>query len=266
MTTWLLDPGALAERLTGFVEAPGFAPVALVVAFVAGAAHAVQPGHGKTLAAAYLVGSQGRVRDAAYLGGSVAVMHTVSALVIALAWTFLSLSEHVSLDRLTGSLSVVAGLVVVLLGLWMLRGWWRRGHGHAHAHAHAHGHSHGHGHGHSHGHSHSHGADRPGLWLLGISGGLVPSPAAFLLLVTGIFSGRSAFALLLVVVFGAGMALVLFGVGLAAVWGRSFVVRGLGSQDWLRRASRVGPLLASVGVTLGGCVLTAMAVNNLMAV
>lgn len=256
MTAWLLDPVALAERMARLVETPGFAPLALVVAFLAGAAHAVQPGHGKTLAAAYLVGAQGRVRDAAYLGGSVALMHTISALVIALAWTFLSVSDHLSMERLTGSLSVVAGLVIVVLGLWMVRGWWRQRAQTGHEH------SHGHGHGQAHGRGQS--VDRPGLWMLGISGGLVPSPAAFLLLITGIFSGRSAFALLLVVVFGTGMAVVLFGVGLLAVWGRTFVLRGVRSQAWLDRLSQAGPLLAAVGVTVAGCVLSTVAVANLL--
>lgn len=256
MTASLLDPVPLAERMARLVETPGFGPLALVVAFLAGAAHAVQPGHGKTLAAAYLVGAQGRVRDAAYLGGSVALMHTVSALVIALAWTFLSLSDHLSMERLTGSLSVVAGLVIVVLGLWMLRGWWRQRARGDHGHSHSHGHGHGHGHGQT--------VDRPGLWLLGVSGGLVPSPAAFLLLITGIFSGRSAFALLLVVAFGTGMAVVLFGVGLLAVWGRTFVLRGVRSQAWLGRLSQAGPLLAAVGVTVAGCVLSTVAVANLL--
>ncbi|OLT25454.1 hypothetical protein BJF79_12855 [Actinomadura sp. CNU-125] len=61
--------GGLDDRLVSFVESPGFAPAAIVVAFVAGALHAVGPGHGKSLAAAYLIGTDGRVRDAAYLSG-----------------------------------------------------------------------------------------------------------------------------------------------------------------------------------------------------
>ena len=81
------------DRLVDLVGSPGFVPVAFLLAFAAGAAHAVGPGHGKSLAAAYLVGADGKVRDAAWLGASVAVMHTVSVLVVAVAWTFLSLSD-----------------------------------------------------------------------------------------------------------------------------------------------------------------------------
>lgn len=89
-----LAPG-LGDRLVDLVQSAGFVPYAFVLAFVAGAAHAVGPGHGKSLAAAYLVGSGGRLRDAAWLGASVAVMHTVSVLVIGVAWTFFSLSDLV---------------------------------------------------------------------------------------------------------------------------------------------------------------------------
>lgn len=256
---WLLDAAGLADRLSDFVETPGFPPMALFIAFLAGAAHAVQPGHGKTLTAAFLVGADGRPADAARLGISVAVMHTFSALVIALAWTFLNLSDWMPLATLTGGLSLLAGLVVVLLGMLMFRAWNRRrvagGHGHGHGHGHG-------GHGHGHGHL-DQGAQRPGLWLLAVSGGLVPSPAAFLLLVTGIFSGRSEFALVLVAVFGFGMAVVLFGVGLLALTGRDVVLRWAAPRSWTRSLSLVGPLLAAVGVTTVGCVLTTTAFVNL---
>ncbi|HTW15580.1 MAG TPA: cobalt transporter [Nocardioides sp.] len=241
----------LGERLQHLVEAPGFAPVALLVAFAAGAAHAVGPGHGKSLAAAYIVGTQGKVRDALWMGGSVAAMHTCSVLVIAVAWTFFSLSGLVELKTLTTSLQLVSGLLVLGTGLWLLRRWRRTG-------GHGHGHSHGHGHGH-----HDQALSRPGLVLLGISGGLVPSPSAFLVLVTGLFTGRAALALLLVVVFGLGMAVVLVGVGLLALAGSTALVRGGESVAALRLASRAAPALAAGGITLLGGAITALAVVGL---
>ncbi len=255
------------DRLIEMVQSPGFVPVALVIAFVAGAAHGLAPGHGKSLAAAYLVGSRGRVRDAAWLGFSVAAMHTVSVLAIAVAWAFFSLSDLVSLERLTTGLQLTAGLTVVVVGLWLLRRH-LRGHGHDHSHGHDHGHDHGHSHGHSHGHGHSHdhghtGTSRPGLLLLGMSGGLTPSPAAFLVLVTGIFAGQAGFALVLVVCFGLGLAAVLFTVGLMALTGRSLVVRAARSHVFLRLATRVAPVLAACGITLIGVGISAAAVAGL---
>ncbi|GAA3744509.1 hypothetical protein GCM10022225_30220 [Plantactinospora mayteni] len=272
----VIQGAGLADRLQGLVSAPGVPPLAFALAFLAGAGHAVAPGHGKSLAAAYLVGSRGRIRDAAWLGGSVAVMHTLSVLVIAVAWTFLSLADVVRLPQLTTWLELVAGLLVVATGLWLVR---RHLHRHPHTHDHAHPHSpdhdhdhpHSHDHGHDHGHPHSHGhqheyGKRPGLVLLGISGGLTPSPAAFLVLVTGLFIGRAGFALLLVLTFGIGMAVVLFGVGLLAIAGNSVVIRGARSSGLLRQATRVAPVLAAAGITVFGVGLTAVAAINLTAV
>ncbi|MFC0508237.1 cobalt transporter [Micromonospora costi] len=257
----LFGAAALGDRLIEAVQSPGFVPVALAIAFLAGAAHGLAPGHGKSLAAAFLIGSRGRVRDAAWLGFSVAVMHTVSVLAIAVAWTFFSLSDLVSLERLTTGLQLVAGLTVVAVGLWLLRRHLRRrGHDHAHSHDHGHSHERGHDHGHSHNHSQT---SRPGLLLLGVSGGLTPSPAAFLLLVTGIFAGRAGFALVLVACFGLGLAAVLFTVGLLALTGRSLVARAHSSRALLRLAARVAPVLAACGITLIGVGISAAAVAGM---
>lgn len=97
-----------------------------------------------------------------------------------------------------------------------------------------------------------------------MSGGLTPSPAAFLVLVTGLFTGRSGFALLLVITFGLGLASVLFGVGLLALAGRSVVARAAGSRALLSAATRVAPVLAAAGITVIGCVVTTLAVGDLV--
>ena len=105
---------------------------------------------------------------------------------------------------------------------------------------------------------------RPGLILLGISGGLVPSPSAFLVLVTGLFTGRSGFALALVITFGLGLATVLFGVGLLALAGRNVVARAVESPRVLLVASRVGPVLAAATITLIGVAIVVAAVDGLL--
>jgi nickel/cobalt transporter (NicO) family protein len=253
---------SISDQLQTFVNSPGVPPLAFVFAFIAGAGHALTPGHGKSLAAAYLVGSRGKIRDAAWLGGSVAVMHTVSVLVIGLAWTFLSLSNVIEMQALTSWLQLVAGVLVVATGLWLVRRHLRwAGHDHSHGHTHAHGHTH------EHAHSQPDGsAKRPGLLMLGISGGLTPSPAAFLVLATGLFIGRAGFALLLVLTFGIGMAVVLFGVGVLAVAGNSVVCRGARSRTVLRLATRVAPVLAATGITLFGVGIATVAAIHLITV
>ncbi|MEV1156817.1 sulfite exporter TauE/SafE family protein [Micromonospora chokoriensis] len=250
MTATAVLSASFSDRLQDIVHSPGVPPLAFVLAFAAGAGHAVAPGHGKSLAAAYLAGSRGRIRDAAWLGGSVAIMHTLSVLVIGVAWTFLSLSEVIRMQELTSWLQLGAGLIVLATGLWMVR-----------RHLHANGHSHEHAHSHS--HSHEHGK-RPDLFLLGISGGLTPSPAAFLVLATGLFIGRAGFALLLVLTFGLGMAVVLFGVGVLAVAGSSLVTRGAQSRAILRLATRVAPVLAAGGITVFGAGLVTVAAIHLV--
>jgi nickel/cobalt exporter len=264
-----LTASSMADRMQDLIHTPGVPPLAFLFAFLAGAGHAVAPGHGKTLAAAYLAGSRGRVRDAAWLGGSVAAMHTISVLVIGVAWTFLSLSHFVRMEQLTTWLQIAAGVLVVATGAWMLRRH-LRGHGHSHSHSHADDDTHANeqskqdaherAHATAHGHDHS---KRPGLLLLGISGGLTPSPAAFLVLATGLFLGRGAFALLLVITFGLGMAVVLFAVGLLAVAGSSLVTRSSRTSNALRMATRVTPVLAAVGVTAFGAGLVAVAAVHL---
>ncbi|MFK4244670.1 cobalt transporter [Micromonospora chokoriensis] len=250
MTATAVLSASLSDRLQDIVHSPGVPPLAFVLAFAAGAGHAVAPGHGKSLAAAYLAGSRGRIRDAAWLGGSVAAMHTLSVLVIGVAWTFLSLSEVIRMQELTSWLQLGAGLIVLATGLWMVR-------------RHLHAAGHGHDHTHTHSHSHEHGK-RPGLFLLGISGGLTPSPAAFLVLATGLFIGRAGFALLLVLTFGLGMAVVLFGVGVLAVAGSSLVTRGAQSRAILGLATRVAPVLAASGITVFGAGLVTVAAIHLV--
>ncbi|GIF68528.1 sodium:proton antiporter [Asanoa ishikariensis] len=262
MSVIALSATSVSDRLQDLIQTPGVPAVAFVVAFLAGAWHAVTPGHGKTLAAAYLAGSKGRVRDAAWLGGSVAVMHTISVLVIGVAWTFLSLSDVVRMEQLTAWLQVAAGVLVVCIGIWMLR---RHLRGHSHSHEHDHDHDHGHSHGHTHDHQHEP-SKRPGLLLLGVSGGLTPSPAAFLVLASGLFLGRGAFALLLVIMFGIGMAVVLFGVGVLAVAGSSIISRSARSIKALTLASRVTPILAAGAVTIFGAGLVAVAAVHLTTV
>ncbi|MFF5084235.1 sulfite exporter TauE/SafE family protein [Actinoplanes sp. NPDC000266] len=261
----MIDGSVLSDRMQDLIHTPGVTPLAFLIAFLAGAGHAVAPGHGKTLAAAYLAGSKGRIRDAAWLGGSVAAMHTFSVLVIGIAWTFLSLSDFVRMEQLTTWLQVAAGALIVATGVWMLRRHLSGHHHHHHGHDHSHGHSHGPSADHSHDHDHDH-SRRPGLLLLGISGGLTPSPAAFLVLATGLFLGRAGFALLLVLTFGIGMAVVLFGVGVLAVAGSSLVTRSSRTFALLTRATRVTPVLAASGITLFGAGLVTVAAVHLTTV
>ena len=139
----------------------------LFVAFFWGAAHAFSPGHGKSIVAAYLVGSRGTPRHAILLGLTVTVTHTIG--VFALGLITLSLSAFIVPDQLYPWLNLVSALLIVAVGLsvlrWRIREWRKRDA------AHAHGHSHGHGH-HHHGHDHEHDRALSARRLLGMRGTL----------------------------------------------------------------------------------------------
>src|ERR1700749_1097581 len=126
---------------------PWMIAAAIGIAFALGAAHALTPGHGKTIVAAYLVGSRGTLKHAAFLGAMVTFTHTVSVFLLGLATLFLF--QYLVPQKVTQVLGAVSGLSIVAIGGWML--YKRlRGAGHSHSHGHDHEHSHDHSHEHTH--------------------------------------------------------------------------------------------------------------------
>ncbi|MER5863523.1 high frequency lysogenization protein HflD [Kitasatospora sp. NPDC002040] len=92
--------------------------LAVLLSIVLGAGHALLPGHGKTVMAAYLAGRRGRMRDALTVGATVTLTHTAGVLVIGLSLTaFSSLAG----DALLGRLGVLSGALVALVGAGLLR-------------------------------------------------------------------------------------------------------------------------------------------------
>ena len=192
--------------------------IGIAVAFGLGAMHAMSPGHGKTIVAAYLVGSRGTFKHALFLGAMVTFTHTAS--VFLLGFVTLFLSKYVLPEKLFPILGAISGLSIVWVGSMLF---FRRLRARAHAHDHSHGHHHHHGHDHGHvhdhgdGHSHSHVPEGEitmgSLIALGASGGLVPCPSALVVLLSAISLGRVGLGILLLVGFSAGLAVVLMGLG-----------------------------------------------------
>jgi nickel/cobalt transporter (NicO) family protein len=185
----------------------GFAVVAILLAVGLGGAHALAPGHGKTVMAAYLVGLRGTLRQAVTIGATVTVTHTAGVLVLGLV---LSTTRAVASERVYPWLGLASGLLLAAVGVGLLvRA--RTGHDHPHGHGHDHTHDHDHG-------QHRHAAGPPlgrrGLVALGLAGGLVPSPSAVVVLLGGIAIGRAWFGVALVLAYGLGMAATLTGIGL----------------------------------------------------
>jgi len=198
-----------------------------------GMAHALSPGHGKTIVTAYLVGQRGTPRHAALLGLVVTATHTVG--VFALGAVTLLLSRIIVPDQLYPWLNLVSGVLVVLIGASVLRARLR------HRRAHAHGH-----------HHHDHDLSRRSIVAVGVSGGLLPCPSALVVLLAAISLHRVAFGMLLVVAFSVGLALTITGIGLAAVLAR-------GAFRRLSFGGRVVSLLPTVSalvIVAAGLVMT----------
>ncbi|MGQ0600774.1 MAG: nickel/cobalt transporter [Anaerolineales bacterium] len=108
--------------------------VTLTVALVWGAAHAMTPGHGKTIVAAYLVGARGTAMHAVYLGLTTTITHTAG--VFALGLITLFASQYILPETLFPWLGLISGVFVVGLGINMfierIRGFLGKGHGHSH--------------------------------------------------------------------------------------------------------------------------------------
>lgn len=254
-------------------------------AFWLGALHAATPGHGKTVAAAYLVGNRGRVVDAVALGIIVTLSHTGG---IVLFGVLATMGSSALLPRQAeGWLALGTGLLIVVLGLWMFWGqrrtlpWSRRtdaapslestsAHEHPHAHEHPRAHAHDHHqklHRHGWGAAHSHDAGlndaaRPSFALLlglGIAGGVMPDPAALAVLLSALASGKLVLGLLTVLVFSLGFASVLVVVGLVAARVGTMVLDRIGGGTWTRWVQ-----LATSAIVVGvGTVMTASAWRTL---
>jgi ABC-type nickel/cobalt efflux system permease component RcnA len=208
----------------------------LALAVFWGAAHALSPGHGKTIVSAYLVGSRGTPWHAALLGLITTATHTAG--VFALGGITLLLSQWIVPDRLYPWLDLSAGLLVVGVGAAVLAARAR------HARAHHHGHEHDH-------HHHEHRS----LVAVGISGGLLPCPSALVVLLAAISLHRVAFGMLLVLAFSAGLALAITAVGLVAVLAKS----AFGRFDGRGRLLAVLPAVSALVILLAGVAMVARA-------
>jgi nickel/cobalt transporter (NicO) family protein len=254
----------------------------ILSSFWAGAVHAATPGHGKTIAAAYIVGARGKPIDALILGIFVTLSHTSGIVLVGLLASLGS--AWLRPQRIEAYLALGMGVLVIALGLWML--WTQRellalamgepgapssGHSHAHDRGRRHDHTHAEGTGwHSHGWGtyHAHRVDlvadrRPKLAVLlalGIAGGVLPDPSALALLLAALSSGQVLLGLFTVLVFSVGFAVTLVVVGIAAAMAGQRVL------DWLSSIWAIRLQIATTLLILGmGVVLTVKAASQMAA-
>ena len=243
-----------------------------IVGLVLGSLHGLEPGHSKTMMAAFIVAVRGTPFQAVLLGVSAAVSHSIVVWVLALL--ALSYGDATIGEKLEPYFVGGAGAAVVAVGLFML---WRafrgagarrprpHGHGHGHHHRHDHAHRHKHGHGHDRGDAHARAHAREiearfaggtathaqTVWF-GLVGGLIPCPAAITVLLLCLGIGQFWLGVGMVASFSIGLALTLVGAGMAAVLGLRYVTRRFaGAGRFLASAPYVsGALILLVGFTM----------------
>ncbi len=259
--------GLSTTRIAGLAQVeqltPGAIALALLAAIFWGALHALAPGHGKTVVAAYLIGTRGTARHAVFLGLTVTITHTLG--VFALGAITLWLARYLLPETLYPWLNVLSGAAVVVIGAtlaWQrLRGAGAPLPGHAHDDGSPVGQMHSHG-----GRSHAHlppGAGgervtRRSLLALGVSGGLIPCPSALVLLLGAIALGRTGFGLLLVLAFSVGLAGVLTAIGLLCVHARRLFTR----LSFEPRVPRLLPVASALAITLAGLAIVVDALRQ----
>jgi nickel/cobalt exporter len=229
----------------------------LLAAFGWGAVHALSPGHGKAMVAAYLVGTRGRTRHAVALGLTVTVTHTIG--VFALGVVTLALSQAILPEDLYPWLNLASGLLVLVVGGGVLRARVRAARGQQ-DHDHAPDHSHDHHHGHGHHHHHEPELTRRGLLAMGASAGIIPCPSALVVLLGAIAQHQIALGLLLILAFSAGLAATLTALGIAVVHARRLTAR-------VRPGSRLVtalPAASAVVIVAAGLLLTARALPGVI--
>jgi len=273
------------DRLTELISVPELTPaialLGLLVAVMLGALHAFSPGHGKTVVGAYLVGSRGTAKHAAFLGLTVTITHTLG--VFALGLITLFASQYIVPERLFPILSFVSGAIVLAIGFSLFVRRLRialspsiddhtheaQTHDNAHlddtrdeAHEYTHTHDgamplvHSHG-----GSEHSHlppGTDgSPITWrsllALGISGGLLPCPSALVVLLSAIALHRVGYGMFLVVAFSIGLAATLTGIGLAFVYAGRWMKRPAGTVG--DKLVRVLPVVSAFVIGCAGAAI-----------
>ena len=273
----------------------------LPTAVLLGALHGLEPGHSKTMMAAFIIAVRGTVAQAVLLGLCATLSHTLIVWVVALGGMYLW--QGVDAETFEPYLQVASAVLIIGIALWML--WRTRREQHAaHVHSHDHGHAHAHDHHHGHGHDHSHGhapyatrADRREIDLasdesldshalehakdirrrfanrnvttgqivmFGLTGGLVPCGAAVTVLLLCLQTGRFVLGVALVLCFSIGLALTLVTVGAAAAFGAQHAAKRV---PWFGTLATTAPYLSSVlilalGVYVGYEGITALAARS----
>lgn len=252
-------------------------------AVLLGVLHGLEPGHSKTMMAAFIVAIRGTVTQAVLLGLSATLSHT--AVVWAVAMAGLYFDRNWNAEATEPYFQVASAVLIIGVALWMLWRTWRNQHACFHDHGHAHDHLHD---GHDHEHDHHHhaisgheGLDvcAPGdqdphelahandirrrfanrevttgqIIMFGLTGGLIPCPASITVLLLCLQLKKIALGAILVLCFSIGLALTMVASGvLAAMSVKHVSKRWRGFGEFARKAPYFSSaLIMLVGLYVG---------------
>ncbi|EFB2834111.1 nickel/cobalt efflux protein RcnA [Escherichia marmotae] len=247
-------------------------------AILLGALHGLEPGHSKTMMAAFIIAIKGTIKQAVMLGLAATISHT--AVVWLIAFGGMVISKRFTAQSAEPWLQLISAVIILGTAFWMFwrtwrgeRNWLENMHEHHHHdHEHHHDHDHEHHHHHEHGqsdeyqdaHALAHASDinrrfdgrevtNWQILLFGLTGGLIPCPAAITVLLICIQLKALTLGATLVVSFSIGLALTLVTVGVgAAISVQQVAKRWSGFNTLAKRAPYFSSLLIGlVGLYMG---------------
>jgi ABC-type uncharacterized transport system, permease component len=167
----------------------------VISAFLLGALHALEPGHGKSIMAVFVMGTDADLKDALLLGLTIVVSHVV--VVLALGVASIYLIDILDIDMTHDIMSVVGGVILIGVGTWILRKFY---------------------------HPHEHSIDtKKSVIAIGLSTGLIPCPAALAVLLFSIANNQVYNGLIYVLIFSAGLAIAITSLSVVFVKGKGFI-------------------------------------------
>ncbi|MBF0620666.1 MAG: nickel/cobalt efflux transporter RcnA [Magnetococcales bacterium] len=265
----------------GAANAWWFLPSAVLL----GALHGLEPGHSKTMMAAFIIAIKGTIPQAVLLGLSAAASHTAIVWILAIAG--MAWGDELIAEDTEPYFMMVSGGIVIVVALWMLwRGWMDFRASQAHEQGHHHHHDEAEGHHHHHAvddemdldddayqdaHQRAHAleiktqfADRKAstsqVVLFGLSGGLIPCPASVTVLIICLQLDHFWLGMATVGAFSVGLAVTLVGVGVIAAWGVQHASNRLGGLD---RIARYTPFLTSGVIIILGSIMIHSGLSHL---
>ena len=199
-----------------------------ITAFILGMLHALEPGHGKSVLAAYVLGTKADIKDAITLGVTITLSHT--SVVFILGILSIYLMKSVSAEIAHDLMSVVGGAILIGVGLWILNSYF---------------------------HPHEHKIDtKKGVIAIGLSAGLIPCPAALAVLLFSIAEGNVLNGLIYVVVFSIGLAISLTTLSVLFIKSKMFMQKYAGSEKISKLPLISGTIIILIGLyTLGHPIL-----------